>query len=111
MSESLSSYPQLLQGTIFFVFAVSAVLIVVAILSAKSMGGKLGMGLKKIAAGAIMYALLFFFILLLQNGWETSLTPSQLQVFLLSVALMGSGVLISGFYQIYKISKELKLFY
>lgn len=111
MSESLASHPQLLPAAIFCVFAISAILIVVAILSAKSMGGKLGMGLKKIAAGAIMYALLFFFILLLQNGWETSLTPSQLQLFLLSTAIIGSSVLISGFYQIYKISKELKLFY
>ncbi len=111
MSEDLLSNPDLLPGAIFFVFAVSLVLIVVAILSAKSMGGKLGMGLKKIAAGAIMYALLFFFIFLLKSGWETSLTDSQMQIFSLSIAIVGSGFLISGFYQIYKISKELKLFY
>jgi len=95
----------------FFVFATSFVLIVTAVLSAKSMGGRLGMGLKKIAAGAIVHAGLFFFMLLLQYGWETILNPVQIQMLYVGVSLTGSGFLIAGFYEIYKISKELKLFY
>jgi len=111
MLENVFAYPTMLMTTVYILLSTSIVLIVIAILSAKSMGGRLGMGLKKIAAGSIMHALLFSFLVMLQNGWETTLSPVELRLFFLIATIIASIILISGFNQIYKISKELKLFY
>lgn len=111
MLENVFAYPTMLMTTVYILLSSSVVLIVIAILSAKSMGGRLGMGLKKIAAGSIMHALLFSLLVMLQNGWETTLSPVELRLFFLIATIVASVILISGFNQIYKISKELKLFY
>ena len=111
MLENTFAFPTLLMSTVYVLLSSSIVLIVIAILSAKSMGGRLGMGLKKIAAGSIMHALLFSFLVMLQNGWETTFSPVELRMFFLIASIVASIILISGFRQIYKISKELKLFY
>ncbi len=105
------AYPIPLRIALFGVFAISMLLIVAAILSAKSMGGRLGMGLKKIAAGAIIHAALFVLTILMDQGWVIVLSPSHLRLFFIGSVVLGSILLILGFFQIYKISKELKLFY
>ena len=111
MEAQAFAYPIALRIALFFVFSVSSVLVVIAILSAKSLGGRLGMGLKKIAGGAILHAALFVLTVLLDQGWTTTLNPEHLRMFFIGTSLFASLLLILGFYQIYKISKELKLFY
>jgi hypothetical protein len=111
MLQEIFAYPTMLISSVFLVLATSIILIIIAILSAKAMGGRLGMGLKKIAAGSIMHATLYFLLILFQNGWGTTLDPDQLRYFFLIVSALASIILIAGFYQIYKISRELKLFY
>ena len=111
MLENVFAYPTILMSSVFLVLTTSIVLIVIATLSAKAMGGRLGMGLKKIAAGSIMHAILYFLLILFQNGWGTTLNAEQLRYFFLIVSASGSIMLIAGFYQLYKLSRELKLFY
>lgn len=111
MDAQIFTYPIAVRVALFLVFALSSLLIVIAILSAKSLGGRLGLGLKKIAGGAILYAALFVLSVLLDQGWSTILNPLHLQYFFMGTALFASLLLIMGFYQIYRISKELKLFY
>jgi hypothetical protein len=109
--EDVFAYPLALRAVLFALFAVSSILIVTAILSAKALGGKLGLGLKKIAGGTILHAALFVLLVLLEQGWTTNLNPDHLRLFTLTIVMIGSGLMIWGFYEIYKIGKELKLFY
>lgn len=111
MEAEVFAYPLALKGALFMVFSSSLLLIVIAILSAKSLGGRLGHGLKKIAAGAILNAAMFVLLLLLDQGWETVLNSEYLRIFFIVITVFATALLIWGFYQIYKISKELKLFY
>ena len=51
--------------SLFAIFISSGMVIVNAVMSAKTLGGELGMGLKKVAVGTIIYVILFlsqFFI-------------------------------------------------
>ena len=105
------AYPLALRFALVVVIISSVAVTLSAILSAKSLGGRLGLGLKKIAAGSIMHAELFIMLMMFDRGWDTILTPSHLRLFVTTVAIAGSVLLIAGFIQIYKVSKELKLFY
>lgn len=111
MEVATTAYPIALRVALFLVFALSSLLVVIAILSAKSLGGRLGMGLKKIAGGSILYAALFVLTILIDRGWGIVLNPEHFRLFFMGIALFASFLLILGFYQIYKISRELKLFY
>lgn len=84
--------------------------IITAVMSAKEMGGRLGQGLKKIAAGTIIHAVLFVLYLWLERGNRGLLKEADTQVFLTAAGLLASLLLAFGYLQIYKITKRLKLF-
>lgn len=109
--EYIFAYPLALRVVLFGLFAISSLLIVIAILSAKAFGGRLGKGLKKIAGGTILHAALFVLLVLLEQGWQINLNPDHLRLFFFVIVIFGSTIMIWGFYEIYKIGKELKLFY
>lgn len=100
----------LLKVAVVFIFGSSVLVVVNAILSAKTLGGELGKGLKKIAAGTITYVLLFLTILLLENQNLDLLTEDKSRLYFMAINVFGSLLLISGYIQIYKISKRLRLF-
>lgn len=88
----------------------SLVVLVSAVLSAKSLGGELGIGLKKIAAGTICYVILYLTILAKEVLQYETMPEDQLRLFFIVVNVVGSSLLILGFVQIYRVSKRLKLF-
>ena len=85
-------------------------MVVSAILSAKSMGGTLGQGLKKIAAGSIIHTSLIAAYLLLEAFNHGSGNENLIRISFVINGVVGSILLILGFYQLYKVSKKLKLF-
>lgn len=88
----------------------TTMVIVSAIASAKAMGGTLGNGLKKIAAGTIVDTTVITTYIVLQNGNRGILDDNQIRLFFVISGLLASLLLISGYVQIYKITKKLKLF-
>jgi len=95
----------------FLAVIVSSILVVVhAVLSAKTMGGTLGQSLKKIAAGTIIHIILFLTYVLLERGNRGILTDNQIRLFFMLTGILGSLLLFSGFLQLYRIGKRLKLF-
>lgn len=109
--DELFVYPFLLKGSLFGAYSTALLVILYAVLSAKSIGGKLGMGLKWVAAGTISYVALFVAFIFLENRSESLLTREQIRIFFLTTSIFGSLLFVSGFVKIYKIGKELKLFY
>jgi len=92
------------------VFISSVLVIVNAVLSAKEMGGTLGQGLKKIAAGTIVDTILIFTYFLLERGSKGVLNDEQVKLFFLVIGIFGSVLLILGYIQVYRVTKKLKLF-
>ena len=92
------------------VFSSSLLVVVNAVLSAKAMGGTLGKGLKKVAAGTIFHTILIVTYFLLEDGNRGFLTDQQISAFFVVIGVSGSILLILGYLQIYKIAKRLKLF-
>jgi len=88
----------------------TTMVIISAVASAKAMGGTLGLGLKKIAAGTIVDTTVITTYVVLQNGNRGILDDNQIRLFFLVSGLLASLLLISGYVQIYKITKKLKLF-
>ena len=109
--QQLFVYPYLLQGSLFGVFSTGTLVIIYAIFSAKNIGGQLGAGLKKVAAGVVCYVGLFFTLLVLESQNGVFLSPEQIRIFFLLTSMLGSILMIAGFTQIYQIGKRLKLFY
>ncbi len=103
-------WTMLLKVSVVFIFGSSVMVIVNAILSAKTLGGELGKGLKKIAAGTITYVLLFLTILVIENRGLNLLTEDTARLYFMLINIFGSLLLISGYIQIYRISKRLRLF-
>ncbi|MDO8497762.1 MAG: hypothetical protein Q7S61_04420 [bacterium] len=103
-------FPLIFKLSFLAVVATSFVVIVNAVLSAKALGGELGKGLKKIAAGTIAHIVLITTFFLLEKGSQGLLTEEQIRLFFMSTGLFGSILLLVGYLQIYKISKRLKLF-
>jgi hypothetical protein len=93
-----------------FVIIPSILVIVYAVLSAKELGGELGNGLKKVAAGTICYVILYFTTVAKEILPFETTTPEQLRLFYVIVNAFASTLLGVGFYQIYNISKRLRLF-
>ncbi|OGK16919.1 hypothetical protein A3H80_02630 [Candidatus Roizmanbacteria bacterium RIFCSPLOWO2_02_FULL_37_19] len=108
---SAFAYPFLLKIFLSIVFATGFLAVVYAILSSKSVGGKLGQGLKKVAAGAIFHILLLIILLIIELKQSTVIPVEDLRIFFIGTNIFGSVLLILGFIQIYRIGKELKLFY
>lgn len=108
---SAFAYPNLLKIFLAIVFATGFLAVIYAILSSKTVGGKLGQGLKKVAAGAIFHIFLLITLLILEGKQTTVISINDLRLFFIATNIFGSILLILGFIQIYKIGKELKLFY
>lgn len=88
----------------------SIFVLVSAVLSAKALGGELGSGLKKIAAGTICYVILYLTILAKEVLQYETMPEGQLRIFFIVVNVLGSSLLVMGFYQMYRVSKRLRLF-
>jgi len=95
----------------YLVFIIPTILVFISgLLSAKQMGGSLGQGLKKIAAGSIVHTSLIMSYLALERGQRGLLSEDWIKLLYLIGGIFGSVLLISGYLQVYKISKRLKLF-
>ena len=95
----------------YLTFIVPTVLVfVTALLSVKEMGGTLGAGLKKIGGGSVIDTALVMTFLALEQGRRGLLSDSWIQGLFLAGGIFGSVLLISGFYQVYKVAKKYKLF-
>lgn len=84
--------------------------VVAAFVSSKEIGGTLGQGLKKIAAGSVIDTIIIATYIILESGNKGVLSDSAVQLFFLTSGLFGSLLLILGYIQIYQIAKKLKLF-
>ena len=94
----------------YFIMAIPTIMvIVIAILSSKEMGGTLGKGLKKIAIGAIVDSILVATYIFWERGAQGIVGENILRYFFLFSGIFASTFLIIGFYQIYEITKRLKL--
>ena len=73
------------------------------------MGGTLGKGLKKIALGTIVDSILIATYIFWERGAQGIIDEKIMKYFFLGSGIFASAFLIIGYYQIYKISKRLKL--
>lgn len=105
-----SLYPILFKTSYLAVVIPTILVIVSAVLSARSMGGTLGGGLKKIAAGTIVHTTLIMTYILLERGDRGFLDDNQVRMFFMVGGLFASVLLILGYLQVYKIAKKLRLF-
>jgi hypothetical protein len=87
----------------------TALVIIIAILSSKEMGGSLGNGLKKVAIGTIVDSILISVFIFWERGSQGIISENVLKYFYLGSGIFASIFLIMGFYEIYKITKRLKL--
>lgn len=105
-----SNYSTALVISFLAVLIPTSLVIVSAVVSAKAMGGTLGQGLKKIAAGTIVDTILITTYVILESGNRGILDDLQIRIFFLASGLLASFFLIWGYVQIYTITKKLKLF-
>lgn len=103
-------YSLLMKLSVLTVLITSLLVIVSAVRSVKEVGGTLGQGLKKVAGGTIIDTILIIIYMLLEAGNRGFLNDNQVRFFFLFFGVVGSTLLISGYLQIYKIAKRLKLF-
>jgi hypothetical protein len=95
----------------YLVFGIPTALVFVsAILSAKEMGGGLGRGMKKISAGSVVHTSLIMTYLALERGNIGLLQEPWVSMLFLFGGIFGAILLVSGYVQLYKISKKLRLF-
>lgn len=85
-------------------------IIISAVISAKQMGGSLGDGLKKIAAGTVIHTVMIVAFIFQELGFRGMLESTHIQIFFFVAGLLGATLLITGYVQIYRIAKRLKLF-
>jgi len=103
-------YTQLFTASYLLLIVPTVLVVISGIMSAKSMGGSLGQGIKKIVIGSIVDTILITTYLLLQNGYMGILNSNEIGIFFLFSGLFASILLISGYVQIYRIANKLKLF-
>lgn len=104
------SFSLLYKTSYLFVLVPTLLIIISAIISAKQIGGSLGDGIKKIAAGTVIHTVMIVAFVFQELGFKGMLQTSQIQVFFFFSGLFGAVLLITGYVQIYRISKKLKLF-
>lgn len=103
-------YSFLYKAAYMMVLVPTMLIIVSAAVSAKQMGGTLGEGMKKIAAGTIIHTIMIVAFIFQEIGFRGMLDEFYVQMFFLASGVMGAILLILGYMQIYRISKKLKLF-
>jgi len=108
--ELSSSWTFGIKAIIVLIYTVNILVVVNAIVSARTLGGQLGLGLKKIAAGTICHVVLFTTIYFIEQGYKGIFDENQIRLLFLSANFIGSVLLILGYTQIYQISKKLRLF-
>lgn len=104
------SFSLLYKTSYLFVLIPTLLIIVSAVLSAKQMGGSLGDGIKKIAAGTVIHTVMIVAFVFQELGFRGVLQSFQVQLFFLVCGLLGAALLIAGYIQIYRLAKKLKLF-
>jgi hypothetical protein len=103
-------YPYLYKLAYFLIIMPTLLVIISAVISSRTMGGTLGQGLKKIAVGTIVDTLLIMTYILIERGYWGIFTQEQVRMFFLISGFFASAFLVSGYLQVYRISKKLKLF-
>ncbi len=94
----------------YFIMAIPTIgVIVIAVLSSHAMGGTLGQGLKKIALGTIVDSIIIATYIFWERGARGLVDERVMRYFFLISAIFASTFLIAGYYQVYKITKRLKL--
>jgi hypothetical protein len=107
--ESLLGFSFVYKASYFLMAIPTALVIVIAILSSKEMGGSLGNGLKKVALGTIIDSILISVFIFWERGAQGIVNENVMKYFFLGSGVFASIFLIMGFYEIYKITKRLKL--
>lgn len=110
MDMTFANYSLLFKISYVLLIVPTILVIVSALISAKEIGGTLGQGIKKIAAGSVIDASLLMSFLLLERGNMGLLNQAEIRIFFLLGAILGSSFLIAGYIQIYRVNKRLKLF-
>lgn len=105
-----SSFSVAYKASYLLVLIPTLLIIFSAVMSAKQMGGSLGDGIKKIAAGTIIHTIMIVSFVFQELGFKGMLQSREIQLFFLICGLLGAVLLILGYVQIYKIAKKLKLF-
>ncbi|MFH0863808.1 MAG: hypothetical protein V1858_01815 [Candidatus Gottesmanbacteria bacterium] len=103
-------YPKLFKISYLLFIVPTFLVILSAFMSAKEMHGTLGQGLKKVAAGSIVDTIIVAAFLALEKGNRGLLNDFQIRMFFAFAGAFGAFLLISGYLQIYKITKRMKLF-
>lgn len=106
----LEVYSNLFKASYFATLVPTVFVIISALLSAREMGGTLGQGIKKIAAGTIVDTIIVATFVILERGEKGILDDEQIRMFFFLSALFASILLISGYIQVYRIARKLKLF-
>jgi hypothetical protein len=106
----MDSFSLIYKTSYLFVLIPTLLIIISAVVSAKQMGGPLGEGLKKIAAGTVIHTIMIVSFIFQEIGLKGMLQSTQIQFFFLISGLLGAALLIAGYTQIYKIARKLKLF-
>ncbi|MDQ5951302.1 MAG: hypothetical protein QG639_579 [Patescibacteria group bacterium] len=104
------SFSLLYKTSYLFVLVPTLLIIISAIISAKQIGGSLGDGIKKIAAGTVIHTVMILAFVFQELGFKGVLQSSQIQLFFLTSGLLGALLLIWGYAQVYRVAKKLKLF-
>ncbi|MCB9813245.1 MAG: hypothetical protein H6772_02445 [Pseudomonadales bacterium] len=104
------SYSSLYKLSYLVVLVPTFLIIVTALMSAKQLGGTLGSGLKKISGGTVIHTIVIVTFYILETGFRGMLDDTQIRLFFMFSSIIGAILLISGYFQIYKVAKKLKLF-
>ena len=102
-------YPLIYKASYFMMAVPTLLVIIISILSSKEMGGTLGSGLKKVALGTIIDSIQIIAYIFSEKGIQWIVDGRIRNFFFLGSAVIASVFLFTGFYQIYKITKKLKL--
>lgn len=107
---NFESYSVFFKASYLTTLIPTILVILSAMLSAREMGGTLGRGIKKIAAGTIVDTIVVSTYVLLERGDRGILNDDQVRTFFFLSGLFASVLLVSGYIQVYRIAKKLKLF-
>ena len=88
----------------------SIIVIVSAAISSRELGGTMGQALKKIATGTVLDTILVITYVFLERGLRGMFDDAQVRLFFIMSGMFASVFLISGYLQMYRISRKLKLF-
>jgi len=106
----LESYSIFFKASYLTTLIPTVLVILSAMLSARELGGTLGSGIKKIAAGTIVDTIIVTTYVILERGDRGILNDDQVRMFFFLSGLFASILLVFGYLQVYKTARKLKLF-